>query len=71
MFPAAKLIIAIGTKNGDILFDLPVTNLVHSVSIVANPPIPEPTITPNLFLSTFSKSILELFIASSAAINAI
>jgi hypothetical protein len=66
-FPAPKFMIVIGTKNGDTLFDFPVAILVHSVSIVSNPPIPDPSITPNLSKSSFSKSILNLYCFIHAA----
>ncbi len=54
ILPAAILPIAIGINNGDTLEGPFSFNLMICSSIVHKPPIPEPTIVPNLFESISS-----------------
>ncbi len=61
------LLIIVGINNGLTLLGPFSNNFCSSFSIVANPPIPEPTITPNLSLLILSKSNLLLSTACCAA----
>src|SRR5438270_336371 len=44
--PAARLMMAAGIKNGEILRGPPLSKFVCSRSMMSNPPIPEPMCTP-------------------------
>ena len=66
--PADILAIIIGMKNGDIFSKFPFScPFMVSFSMVSIPPIPLENTTPNLVLSTFSRSIPLSAIASFAA----
>ena len=55
-FPAAIFEIIIGTKRGATLPGPLSKSFLHSLSTACNEPIPEPILTPTLYLSSFSKS---------------
>src|SRR5713226_8959610 len=69
-WPAARLIMAAGIKNGEILRGPPSNSAVCSRSMMSNPPMPEPICTPTR--SSFSGVIFspDILNASSAAATA-
>src|SRR6266550_2269148 len=65
--PAARLTIAAGIKNGEILRGPPFSKFECSRSITSNPPIPEPICTPMRGENSSVTCKPEDFMASSAA----
>src|SRR5436309_1664641 len=65
--PAARLMIAAGMKNGEILRGPPLSRFECSRSMMSNPPMPEPMCTPTR--SAISDVIFkpDIFTASSVA----
>src|SRR6266481_957343 len=68
--PAARLTIAAGMKNGEILRGPPFSRLMCSRSITSNPPIPDPICTPTRSEISGVTCKPDAFIASSAAARA-